>query len=99
MARENILAIVAVCFFDKILLHNGISHVRLCEFDTEGFKLVSELRRAVEAGMAGVGYLELVVDKHAEIVVEGALLQLLVVVLVIKIFKFAHAHVLAVDGH
>jgi len=57
------------------------------------------LYESVEAGMAGVGYLELVVDKHAEIVVEGALLQLLVVVLVIKIFKFAHAHVLAVDCH
>ena len=84
---------------DNAVLYFLAAHVRLGEIAAIAVKFVFKCLGFVYLFAEGVGHLLFVGDKHVEILVDSLRGNLLTVVLVVKILKFAKGHRPSVDGH
>ena len=75
------------------------SHEGGCKVLLVAFKLLDEELGGIYSGRLGIGHLLLVEDKTLDVLIEGLLLDLLLIVLVIQVLKLRELDVLTVNSH
>ncbi len=99
VAHIDIFLHVGIYRADNAVFHLLIAEIRLGKLSSVAVELVFESLRIVDSLRFSISHLLFIGDKHVEIFVDSLRCELLTVVFVIEIFKFAKGHSLAIDSH